>query len=258
MSSQPIRPEDRRGRTSGGRGGGGRSSVRGVATAAWTRLRDPDAHRQWAIDANDGVIATAGLLQGFAGAGAGDRLLLFTATAATIAGGLTTGGATWAEDSAERDAQLAIAERERQDLAADPEGEIAELAAHWEDKGLPADLAREVAVELNARDPLGSQLEWEYDFDEPMRWQDPLWAGATSAIAYTVGALIPLLITYFAPVAIETTAILAAVLVALALTSIVAARTAHLDPRRMLLRSVAVGGLTLGVSYVVGSILIDG
>jgi VIT1/CCC1 family predicted Fe2+/Mn2+ transporter len=229
-----------------------------VLAALWSRLRAPDAHRQWAIDANDGVIATAGLLQGFAGAGAGDRLLLFTATAATIAGGLTTGGAKWAEDSAERDVQLVIAEREQQDLARDPAGEIDELAAHWEDKGLPPDLAREVALELHARDPLGSQLEWEHDFDEPIRWYEPVWAGVTSAIAYTVGALIPLLITYYAPVAIETKAILAAVLVALALTSLVAARTAHLDPRRMLLRSMAVGGLTLGVSYVAGSLLLDG
>ncbi len=62
--------------------------------------------------------------------GAGDRLLLFTATAATIAGGLTTGGAEWAEGSAERDAQLLIAERERRDLALDPAGEVEELATH--------------------------------------------------------------------------------------------------------------------------------
>jgi VIT1/CCC1 family predicted Fe2+/Mn2+ transporter len=223
---------------------------------AW--LTSPSAHRQWAIDANDGVIATAGLLQGFAGAGAGDRLLLFTATAATIAGGLSTGGAKWAEDAAERDAQLWIIERERQDLAHDPTGELDELTAHWQHKGLPPELARQVAEHLDARDALGAQLEWEYGFDEPMAASDPLWAGVGSTLAYAVGALIPLLITYFAPVRIETPAILVAVLVALALTSVVASRTAHLDARRMLLRSVAVGVLTLGVSYAVGSLLLDG
>jgi VIT1/CCC1 family predicted Fe2+/Mn2+ transporter len=223
---------------------------------AW--LTSPSAHRQWAIDANDGVIATAGLLQGFAGAGAGDRLLLFTATAATIAGGLSTGGAKWAEDAAERDAQLWIIEREREDLAHDPTGELDELTAHWQHKGLPPELARQVAEHLDARDALGAQLEWEYGFDEPMAASDPLWAGFGSTLAYAIGALIPLLITYFAPVRIETPAILAAVLVALALTSVVASRTAHLDARRMLLRSVAVGVLTLGVSYAVGSLLLDG
>jgi VIT1/CCC1 family predicted Fe2+/Mn2+ transporter len=204
-----------------------------LAISLRRRLVAPDSHRQWAIDANDGVIATAGLLQGFAGAGAGDRLLLFTATAATIAGGLSTGGAKWAEESAERDAQQLVARHEQQDLSADPDGEIEELSAHWQHKGLTPEVAREVAEQLSARDALGAQLEWEYGFDEPMSWREPVWAGMTSTIAYTLGALIPLLITYFAPVAIETTAILAAVL-------------------------VAVGAMTLAVSYVAGSLLIDG
>lgn len=223
---------------------------------AW--LTSPSAHRQWAIDANDGVIATAGLLQGFAGAGAGDRLLLFTATAATIAGGLSTGGAKWAEDAAERDAQLWIVEHEQQDLAHDPTGELEELTEHWRRKGLPAELARQVAERLDARDALGAQLEWEYGFDEPMAASDPLWAGVGSTLAYALGALIPLLITYLAPLRIETPLIVAAVLMALALTSVVASRTAHLDARRMLLRSVAVGVLTLGVSYAAGNLLLDG
>lgn len=229
-----------------------------VAALLRTRLAAPSAHRQWAIDANDGVIATAGLLQGFAGAGAGDRLLLFTATAATIAGGLSTGGAKWAEDAAERDAQLRVTEHERRDLAVDPSGELQELTSYWERKGLTPELAGRVARELHDRDSLGAQLEWEYGFDEPMAWHEPVWSGFTSTVAYTVGALIPLLITYFAPVRIENRAILAAVLVAMALTSVVASRTAHLDPRRMLLRSVAVGALTLGVSYVAGTLLLDG
>lgn len=229
-----------------------------LLTSLFTRLRAPDSRRQWAVDANDGIIATAGLLQGFAGAGAGDRLLLFTATAATIAGGLSSGGATWAEVAAERDAQLRLAELEQRDLSVDPEAELEELTAHWEGKGLSRDLARSVAEELNARDALGAQLEWEHGFDQPMHWQEPVWAGSTSTVAYTVGALIPLLITYFAPVAIETKAILAAVLVALVITALLAARTAHLDPRRMLLRSIAVGALTLIVSYAAGSVLIEG
>lgn len=56
-----------------------------------SRFSDRDAFRGLAIDANDGIIATAGLLQGFAGAGAGDQLLLFAATAAMLAGGLSRG-----------------------------------------------------------------------------------------------------------------------------------------------------------------------
>ena len=88
------------------------------------------------------VIATAGLL--FAGAGASNRLLLFTAAASTIAGGLSVGGASWAEEAAERDAQLLHAKQERDDLAADPQGEL-ENSRHWQEWGLTAETAKEVA-----------------------------------------------------------------------------------------------------------------
>ena len=89
--------------------------------------RDAAAYRSWTIEANDKVIATAGLLFGFAGAGASNRLLLFTAAAATIAGGLSVGGASWAEEAADRDALLLHAKQERDDLAADPQAELEEL-----------------------------------------------------------------------------------------------------------------------------------
>ncbi|MFJ2517822.1 VIT1/CCC1 transporter family protein [Cellulosimicrobium cellulans] len=127
----------------------------------------------WAIDANDGIISTAGLLQGFAGAGAGDRLLLFAAVAALIAGGLSAGGAKWAEVAAEREEQLRI-------------------------------------------------------------------------------AAVPLAITFLAPVAIETSAILVAVVVSLALTSLVAAGVGRISALRMLARTLVVGLGTMAASYVAG------
>lgn len=90
--------------------------------------------RSWTIDANDGIIATAGILEGFAGAGATHTTLLTPATATTIAGALGLGGATWAEEAAEREAQLELADEERADLAADAGAEVAELAAYYEQK----------------------------------------------------------------------------------------------------------------------------
>jgi VIT1/CCC1 family predicted Fe2+/Mn2+ transporter len=232
------------------------SSVAGPWADLRARFRDAAAYRSWTIEANDGIIATAGLLQGFAGAGASHRLLLFTATAATIAGGLSVGGASWAEEAAERDAQLLYAQQEQRDLVIDPSGELEELARHWEAKGLSADLAQEVARQLTARDALGAQLEWEYSFDEPMPATFPIWFGVGAGAAYVVGALVPLLITYFAPVAIETWAILASVVIALVFTSLVAARTGQLHPRRMLARTLTVGVLTLVVSYIAGALLL--
>jgi VIT1/CCC1 family predicted Fe2+/Mn2+ transporter len=219
-------------------------------------LPGASAIRSWSVQANDGVIATAGLLFGFAGAGASDRLLLFTASAATIAGGLSAGGASWAEQAAERDAQLRLAERERRDLAADPEGELQELTTHWERRGLRPETAAEVARQLTERDALAAQLDWEYEFDEPMPAGFPVVFAVGAALAYMLGALVPLLITYFAPVAIEPPAITAAVLIALVLSALVAARAGEMTTRRMLARTLIVGALTMVVSYIAGELLL--
>jgi VIT1/CCC1 family predicted Fe2+/Mn2+ transporter len=232
------------------------SSAAGPWADLRARFRDAAAYRSWTIEANDGIIATAGLLFGFAGAGASNRLLLFTAAAATIAGALSVGGASWAEEAAERDAQLLYAQREQQDLATDPHGELEELARHWEERGLSPETAREVARQLSAHDALAAQLEWEYSFERPMPATFPVWFGVGAGLAYMVGALVPLLITYFAPVDVEPWAILAAVMLTLVLSSVVAARTAQLMPRRMLARTLIVGVVTLVVSYAAGELLL--
>ena len=165
------------------------SSAAGPWADLRARFRDASAYRSWTIEANDGIIATAGLLLGFAGAGASNRVLLFTATAATIAGGLSVGGASWAEEAAERDAQLLSAKRERDALASDPHAEHEELKRHWEARGLSPGTAEEVARQLSAHDALAAQLEWEYSFDQPMPATFPLWFGVGAGLAYMFGAL---------------------------------------------------------------------
>ncbi|HYP73009.1 MAG TPA: VIT1/CCC1 transporter family protein [Microbacterium sp.] len=227
-----------------------------ASLTGWQRLRralaDAESFRSWTIDANDGIIATASVLQGFAGAGAGDRLLLFAATAATIAGGLSAGGAKWAEVAAEREAEQRLAREESDELAADLHGEIDELAAHWQTKGLTPETARRVAEELTAHDALAAQLEAEYGIDELLPAAAPIWSGLAASVAFMLGAAIPLLITWLVPVQVEDTVIVIAVIASLTLTSMIAARAGHLALRRVLLRSLAVGIGTMAVSYLAG------
>ncbi|GAA1975933.1 VIT1/CCC1 transporter family protein [Microbacterium pumilum] len=225
-----------------------------AATSLWARMIRRVRESSWAIDANDGIIATAGLLQGFAGAGAGDQLLLYASVASMLAGGLSAGGAKWAEVAAEREAQLKIADEERAELEQDPVGELAELAEYWQGRGLAPALAREVAEQLTARDALAAQLDAEHGLEEILAPAAPWWSGFETAVAFMIGAAVPVLITYFAPVAIETWAILVAVVVSLALTSLVAAGLGRLSALRMLVRSLVVGLGTMGVSYLAGSL----
>lgn len=226
-----------------------------VEESVWRQLRRQLTGQRvqaWVVDANDGIIATAGLLEGFAGAGADDLLLITAASAATIAGALSAGGAKWAEAAAERDSQLATIAYETEKLATNPEAELAELTAYYVDKGLSEDLAREVAEQLSAVDPLAAQLQTEYGIDEIPPARGPMLAGLSSGLSFAVGASIPLLITVIAPISLDAIAVLLAVVVSLTLTSIIAARSSHMSAPRTIIRSLIVGLGTMGISFLAG------
>lgn len=226
------------------------------ALSGWQRLRSSflraQSFRSWTIDANDGIIGTSGILEGFAGAGASHSVLVTAASAATIAGALGLGGATWAEAAAEREAQLELADEERAELAADPAAEIAELATFYERKGLSPALAREVSEQLTAHDALAAQLESEHGIDEVMSPTETVVEGVSAAIAFALGAAVPLAITLAVSTAVESWAILVAAVASLTLTSLVASGAGDVSVRRTLIRTLAVGVGTLGVSYLAG------
>ncbi len=225
----------------------------------WTRLRtaltDAPSFRSWVVDANDGVIATAGLLEGFAGAGASDHTLMVAATAATIAGALSVGGAKWAEAAAEREAQLTLVAEEQARLATHPDDELVELAAYYEGRGLTPEVAAQVAAQLSAHDALAAQLQTEHGIDKVMTRAEAMWIGFGALVAFAIGAAVPLTVTALVPAAVESWVILLAVLASLTLTSVLAARAGRLSLRHMLVRTLAVGTLTLGVSYLLGTLL---
>lgn len=231
----------------------------GTDTSRWVdlrrRLRGPVV-QGWVVEANDGIIATAGLLEGFAGAGAGDQLLITAALAATVAGALSVGGATWSESATERDAQLATVAYEQQLLATHPDAELAELAEHYVGRGLTPELAQQAAEQLHAADPLAAQLETEYGIDEVPPARAPLLHGLGAGISFAVGSSIPLLITFVAPIALDALAVLIAVVVSLTITSIIVARSAYLSARRTIVRTLIVGLSTMGVSYLAGLALL--
>lgn len=225
---------------------------------AFARLRaaltDPGSLRSWSLTARNGIIGTAGILLGFAGAGASDRTLLVAAMAATVAGMLSQGGEEWVEAAAEREAQLFMLAEEEADRKRQPGVELAEVAAYYEEKGLSPDLAAKVATELMTRSPLMAQLESEHGILRLMSRHEVLWAGVGGAIAYALGAAIPFSMTFLLPVNVEVWAIALAVLGSLTLISIVGARAGHMNVRHTVLRTTVVGIATIWISYLVGEI----
>ena len=217
-------------------------------------LTDPQTRRTWALDAQDGIISTAGILLGFSGAGASEATLLLAGQAAIVAGMLTAGGAKWSETAAEREAELSAIAEERQDLREQPEVERAELLAYYTQKGLGAELAAEVADALMQRSPLKAALESEHGIVRLTSRAAVVISGLGSALAYGLGAAVPFAMAYYLPLNIELGLILFSVLVSLVLISVLGARTGNMDVRRTLIRTLMVAAVTIVVSYLVGTI----
>ncbi len=207
--------------------------------------------------ANDGIIATAGVIEGFIAAGAGTDALIAASLAATVAGAVSFGGFKYGEAASERDAELAVVEEERRDLARSPEAELEELAAYYEARGVETALAREVAAQVSARDALTAQLESEHGIRELMPANAPLIAGIGGAVAFMLGAVLPVAVVVLMPPETRAIATAVAVILSLVLTATLTARLGQFSLGRTVLRSVLVGVLTLLLSVVAGSFLPD-
>ena len=117
----------------------------------WGGSIDRARVRELMVDANDGIIAVAGIGEGFVGAGASRAAGLLAVVAATVAGSVALAGAKYTEAANERDAEQALIDEEARQLALSPEDELAELTELYVEKGLSPGLAGEVACRCGAR-----------------------------------------------------------------------------------------------------------
>src|SRR5262245_11107355 len=108
------------------------------------------------LGANDGILSTAGLIVGVAAADAGRGAILTAGVAGLVAGALSMAAGEYVSVSSQRDAERADLKLETLELATDPAGERAELAAIWRGRGLDAELAMKVADQLTAKDALAA------------------------------------------------------------------------------------------------------
>lgn len=211
--------------------------------------------RSRVVDANDGIIATAGIVEGFAGAGASGTTVLAAAFAAMVAGGISLGGAKYNEAAVEHDSELAVLEEERRQLELAPEEELAELAALYEAKGLSAELAGRVADELTARDALAAHAEAEHGLMLGAV-PTPVLVALTSGVAFALGSGVPLLVVLLASTEQRIVITFIAVVVSLCVTSVVSARAGGISPARTVLRTTAIGIVTMILTLAGGSLVV--
>lgn len=145
------------------------------------------------LGANDGIVSTASLVLGVAAAGASASNILLSGVAGLVAGAMSMAAGEYVSVSSQADTENADLERERQELATEPEREHAEMAAIYVKRGLDAPLAAQVATQLMSHDALGTHARDELGISEIMSAR-PLQAAWTSAATFSVGAVIPLLV----------------------------------------------------------------
>lgn len=208
--------------------------------------------RAGVLGANDGIVSVAAVVVGVAGATSATGPILAAGAAALIGGAISMALGEYVSVSSAADSQRALIEKEKRELEETPDAELAELAGIYAAKGLSTETARRVAEELTRHDALGAHLEAELHINET-EVASPWHAAFASAIAFTVGALLPFLTAVLLPPDIRVPVTFAAVLVALAGTGALGARLGGARPLVPTVRVLVGGAAALGVTFAIGT-----
>ncbi len=209
--------------------------------------------RAGVLGCNDGIISTAGLVVGVAATGPSTTVLAFTGLSGLLAGSLSMGGGEFTSVQAARDSQDALLHIQRGELESIPHEELDELAHLYMQRGLSIGLARQVAVELTARDALAAHAEAELgiDLDDQI---NPWEAAGASALSFLLGGVLSLLAILLPPPGTRIEVCVAVVLAGLAATGYLAARLGSAPTGRAAARNLAVGSLTMAITYALGAL----
>jgi len=205
------------------------------------------------LGANDGLVSTASLMVGVAAASASSGAIVTAGLAGLSAGAMAMAAGEYVSVSSQVDIERADREKEARELAEDPGAELAELAGIYRDRGLPDELALQVAQALHASDPLGSHLRDELGHS-PGTAARPVQAALASAASFLLGGLIPFLGLLAHGTTLRPWVIVAVTLVGLAAAGVVGARIAGGRVMRPALRVLLGGAAAMAITALVGQI----
>jgi VIT1/CCC1 family predicted Fe2+/Mn2+ transporter len=205
------------------------------------------------LGANDGIVSTSSLILGVAASGAASRSILIAGVAGLVAGAMSMAAGEYVSVSSQADTENADLERERQELATQPEAEQAELTAIYVDRGLAPELAAQVATQLMAHDALGAHARDELSITETVTAR-PVQAALASAVTFALGAALPLLVVLLAPLSVLIWAVAISSLLFLALLGSLAAAAGGSPMLRAAVRVTFWGALAMALTAAVGAL----
>jgi VIT1/CCC1 family predicted Fe2+/Mn2+ transporter len=205
------------------------------------------------LGANDGIISTSSLILGVAASNATHNNILIAGFAGLVAGAMSMAAGEYVSVHSQADTEQAEIERERRELKADRTGEHKELAAIYVGRGLEPSLAKQVADQLMAHDALGAHARDELGISETLSAR-PIQAAFASAISFSVGGSMPLLVALFTPIVYLIPFVSSTSLVCLALLGAMAARAGGARMLTGAMRVAFWGAFAMAVTAGVGAL----
>jgi len=210
--------------------------------------------RAGVLGANDGIVSVAAVVVGVAAATPDLGPIVTAGLAALVGGALSMAVGEYISVSSQSDSQRALIAKEREELRVSPDEELAELAGLYEARGLTAQTAQQVAVELTAHDTLAAHLSAELNIDES-EVANPWAAAGSSAIAFVCGAVLPFLAIVLLPESVRIPLTFVIVALVLAGTGALGARIGGSPLLRATVRVTVGGALALAATFLIGSLL---
>jgi VIT1/CCC1 family predicted Fe2+/Mn2+ transporter len=204
------------------------------------------------LGANDGLLSVASLIVGVAAANNDRTAIGIAGIAAMAAGAFSMAVGEFSSVSSQRDTERADLAREAQELLEDPRSEAFELAGIYERRGLPKELAREVADKMMEKDPLESHARDELGIDLN-NLAKPTQAAIVSAVSFVLGALLPITVALLAPDSIRIIATTIATVALLAGLGVLGANLGGAPRMRAALRIAIGGSAALALTTLVGA-----
>ena len=203
------------------------------------------------LGANDGILSTASLMLGVATASHSHSALVVSGVSGLVAGALSMATGEYVSVSSQSDAETAVLAQEHRELVEDEDGELRELTQIYVRRGLDHKLATEVATQLTKKDALAAHARDELGLTKTMRAR-PIQAALASAAAFSIGALVPLLVGIIVPIQRAVIAVAVTSLVFLVVLGAVGARAGNAPIIPGALRVGFWGSLAMAITAGIG------
>ncbi|WP_026753408.1 VIT family protein [Sediminibacter sp. Hel_I_10] len=203
------------------------------------------------LGANDGILSTASIAIGVSAARTLREPVILATLAGLVAGALSMAAGEYVSVSSQTDVEKADIEREKIELKEMPDIELQRLAEIYEQRGLKKETALIVAQELTEHDVLAAHVRDELGIND-ISQAKPIQAAVASGASFTVGGLLPFLVTLFLPLNGMEYALYGFALFFLIILGALAAKTGGSSIGKAVLRITFWGTVAMGLTALVG------